>query len=141
MRKHRRKRLAAIIFVLIGISATTGLAIFALRENLNLFYEPARIVSGEAPLSRRIRGGGMVVDGSVIHDQEGLGVAFDLTDYRGSTFTVRYVGILPGLFREGQGILVTGQLGRDGVFVAEEVLAKPDEKYMPPELANMETSP
>ena len=83
----------------------------------------------------------MLVEAILIHDQEGLGVAFDLTDYRGSTFTVRYVGILPGLFREGQGILVTGQLGRDGVFTAEEVLAKHDENYMPPELANMETSP
>ena len=141
MREHRRKRLAAIIFILIGISATTGLSIYALRENLNLFYEPARIVSGEAPIARRIRGGGMVVEGSVVHDRQGLGVAFDLTDYQGSTFTVRHVGILPGLFREGQGILVTGHLDEVGIFRAEEVLAKHDENYMPPELADMGHTP
>ena len=79
----------------------------------------------------------MVADGSVAHDEEGLGVSFVLTDYKGSEFTVRYTGILPGLFREGQGILVLGRLDEAGVFQAEEVLAKHDENYMPPELSDM----
>ena len=137
MRASRKKRLAIVLFLFIGVSATTVAGMFAMSEYFNLFYEPAKIVNGEAPTGRRIRGGGMVADGSVAHDEEGLGVSFVLTDYKGSEFTVRYTGILPGLFREGQGILVLGRLDEAGVFQAEEVLAKHDENYMPPELSDM----
>ena len=134
MRSGRRQRLAAVLFVLGGAAATLGLVLLALEENINLFYEPAKVVGGEAPVDVDIRAGGMVVDGSVMHDDTGLGVRFALTDYRGHDFEVVYTGILPGLFREGQGTLVTGRLGADGVFRAKEVLAKHDENYMPPEL-------
>ena len=137
MRAVRKQRLAVALFVFIGASATVALVMLALQENINLFYEPAKVVSGEAPLDTPIRAGGMVVDGSVLHDDTGLGVRFTLTDYRGHDFDVVYHGILPSLFHEGQGILVAGQLAPDGVFRAREVLAKHDENYVPPELENI----
>ena len=134
MTPHRRQRLAAVVFVLCGSAATLALVLLALQENVNLFYEPVKVVGGEAPTGIDIRAGGMVAAGSVIHDDTGLGVRFVLTDYQGHDFEVAYTGILPGMFREGEGILVTGQLGEDGRFRAREVLAKHDENYMPPEL-------
>jgi cytochrome c-type biogenesis protein CcmE len=130
MNPKRKNRLLAVVFLLV-----------ALNENLNLFYPPDQIVSGEAPTGTRIRAGGMVLNGSVARDPNGLDVSFVLTDYEGSEFEVRYSGILPDLFREGQGILVQGELGDDGLFRAQEVLAKHDETYMPPELAGMKTAP
>lgn len=137
MRPRRRQRLAAVSFVLGGAAATLALVLFALDENANLFYEPAKVASGEAPSGVPIRAGGMVADGSVAHDDTGLGVRFVLTDYQGNDFQVAYRGILPGMFREGQGILVTGELDRNRVFQAQEVLAKHDENYLPPELHDM----
>ena len=137
MRPRRRQRLTAVSFVLGGAAATLALVLFALDENANLFYEPAKVVGGEAPSGVRIRAGGMVADGSVAHDDTGLGVRFVLTDHQGHDFPVAYTGILPGMFREGQGILVTGELDGDRVFQAEEVLAKHDENYLPPELHDM----
>ena len=137
MRAVRKQRLAVALFVFIGASATVALVMLALQENINLFYEPAKVVGGEAPLDTPIRAGGMVVDGSVLHDDTGLGVRFTLTDYRGHDFDVVYNGILPSLFHEGQGILVAGRLAPDGVFRAREVLAKHDENYVPPELENI----
>ena len=134
MKAVRKQRLAVVLFVLVGAGGTAGLVMSAMQENINLFYEPAKVVNGEAPTGTVIRAGGMVVDGSVVHDDTGLGVRFTLTDYAGHDFDVVYTGILPSLFREGQGILVTGQLGDDRVFAAAEVLAKHDENYMPPEL-------
>ena len=110
---------------------------FALQENVDLFYEPQKVVGGDAPIAKRIRAGGMVETGSLVYETEGLGVSFVLSDLRGSKFEVRYEGILPGLFREGQGVLVVGQLDAQRVFYAQEVLAKHDENYMPPELEGM----
>jgi cytochrome c-type biogenesis protein CcmE len=137
MNPKRRTRLVIVLFVLVGSAVTVGLILIALSGNLNLFYPPDQVVSGEAPVGVRIRAGGMVQDGSVARVGDGLEVRFVLTDHRGSDFTVRYSGILPDLFREGQGILVQGQLEEDGVFAAEQVLAKHDETYMPPELAGI----
>ena len=137
MNTRRRNRLVATVFLLGGTALTAGLVLTALDESVNLFYPPERVVNGEAPAGVSIRAGGMVVCGSVAHDASGLGVSFALTDHRGSDFIVRYVGILPDLFREGQGILVTGQLDAVRVFQASEVLAKHDENYMPPEMAGI----
>ena len=134
MNPARRQRLRIALFVLVGAAATLTFAMLALRENVNLFYEPAKVVGGAAPVGKRIRAGGMVRAGSVEHDNTGLGVRFMVTDHRGHDFEVRYTGILPGLFGEGQGVLATGHLGPDGVFRAEEIVAKHDETYMPPEL-------
>ncbi len=137
MNPKRRNRLFIVLFLVAGSGATLALVLLALNENLNLFYPPDQVAGGEAPVNTPIRAGGMVLDGSVQRAPDGLDVAFVLTDYKGAEFTVRYSGILPDLFREGQGILVQGQLGDDGVFRAREVLAKHDETYMPPELADM----
>ena len=134
MNPARRQRLAVVAFVLGGVAVTSALVLWALEENVNLFYEPAKVVGGAAPAGVTIRAGGMVAADSVVHDDTGLGVRFALTDYRGHEFTVSFVGILPGMFREGQGILVTGELDAAGIFHAEQVLAKHDENYMPPEL-------
>ena len=134
MNPVRKQRLTVVLFVLVGAGATAGLVMSAMQENINLFYEPAKVVNGEAPIETTIRAGGMVVDGSVVHDDSGLGVRFTLTDYAGHDFDVVYTGILPSLFREGQGILVNGRLDAERVFRADEVLAKHDENYMPPEL-------
>ena len=133
----RRQRLAVVLFVLFGSALTIGVVLFALQENIDLFYEPQKIVGGEAPIAKRIRAGGMVEKGSLVYEPEGLGVSFVLSDLRGSRFEVRYEGLLPGLFREGQGVLVVGQLDASRVFYAKEVLAKHDENYMPPELVDM----
>ncbi len=129
------------LFLLFGSAITIGVVLFALQENMDLFYEPQKIVGGEAPIAKRIRAGGMVEVGSLVHEPEGLEVSFVLSDLRGSRFEVRYQGILPGLFREGQGVLVVGQLDPNRVFYAKEVLAKHDENYMPPELLNMGKDP
>ena len=134
MHPVRRQRLAMLLFVLTGAAATLAFSMLALRENVNLFYEPEKVVGGVVPVDERIRAGGMVAAGSVIHDDTGLGVRFVVTDHRGHDFEVRYTGILPALFREGEGVLATGRLGSDGVFHAEEIVAKHDEDYMPPEL-------
>ena len=134
----RRQRLAVVLFLLFGSALTIGVGLFALQENIDLFYEPQKVVGGEAPIAKRIRAGGMVEKGSLDFESEGLGVSFVLSDLRGSRFEVRYKGLLPGLFREGQGVLVVGQLDASRVFYAKEVLAKHDENYMPPELVDME---
>jgi cytochrome c-type biogenesis protein CcmE len=107
--------------------------LYALNQNINLFFSPTQIAKGEAPVGQRIRAGGMVVDGSVERDQQTLKVNFGLTDHE-SSVTVEYTGILPDLFREGQGIVAQGAMNAAGVFVATEVLAKHDENYMPPEV-------
>ena len=133
----RRQRLAVGLFLLFGSALTIGVGLFALQENIDLFYEPQKVVGGEAPIAKRIRAGGMVEKGSLDYESQGLGVSFVLSDLRGSRFEVRYKGLLPGLFREGQGVLVVGQLDASRVFYAKEVLAKHDENYMPPELVDM----
>lgn len=133
MHPVRRTRLLLVLGALALVGLAVGLTGWALRENMNAFYSPADVVAGKAPVDRRIRVGGLVVTGSVKRGTDSLHVEFDLTDGKG-TFRVQYDGILPDLFREGQGILATGTLAEGGRFTAEEVLAKHDEKYMPPEV-------
>lgn len=137
MHPKRRTRLIVVLFVLAGVGVSVTLVLVALNENINMFYPPEAVVSGEAPVGAQIRAGGMVLDGSVLRDGETLDVSFVLTDYVGAEFKVIYSGILPDLFREGQGILVQGRIREDGHFEANQVLAKHDENYMPPELAGM----
>ncbi|WP_417582747.1 cytochrome c maturation protein CcmE [Nitrincola sp.] len=134
MTPKRKQRLIIVLFIVVGVSVAVGLTMFALSQNINLFYSPTQIAAGEAPQDTRIRAGGMVVDGSVQRDPNSLFVRFDITDYD-KTVTVEYTGILPDLFREGQGIVAQGSLNEKGVLNAVEVLAKHDENYMPPEVA------
>lgn len=136
MKPQRKQRLMLIGFLVVGAAAMVGFLLLALGENVNLFYPPDQVVSGAAPIDQRMRAGGMVKEGSVQRG-DALDVSFTLSDLAGSDFEVRYTGILPDLFREGQGIVATGKLTSDGVFIAEQVLAKHDENYMPPELADM----
>ena len=134
MNPVRRNRLLTVLFVFAGSAGAVTLMLLAANENLNLFHPPEQIVGGTAPVGVPIRAGGMVLAGSVVRAPDSLDVEFVLTDYRGSDFRVVYSGILPDLFREGQGTLVRGELDASGVFRAVEVLAKHDENYMPPEL-------
>lgn len=135
MNPVRKKRLIIVLAILAGMAATVGLAVFALSENINLFYTPSEIVEGKAPQDVRIRAGGLVRDGSVQRDEDALTVLFDVTDGE-ADITIEYKGILPDLFREGQGIVALGRLNEQGVLVADEVLAKHDENYMPPEVSS-----
>jgi cytochrome c-type biogenesis protein CcmE len=112
-----------------------GLTSYALRGNINLFYSPSEVAAGEAPTDRSIRVGGMVVEGSVTRARDKLETRFIVTDFA-SSVTVTYDGILPDLFAEGEGVVATGILGANGVVTASEVLAKHDENYMPPEVAD-----
>ena len=134
MNPKRKKRLMIVLFILGGAGTAIGLTLYALSQNINLFYSPTQIANGEAPLNTRIRAGGMVVDGSVIRDPNSLRVEFAVTDFENSVPIV-YSGILPYLFREGQGIVAQGEMDSDGKLQAVEVLAKHDENYMPPEVA------
>ncbi len=133
MHPLRKKRLQLVLIIVLATSTGIGLMAYALRNNINLFYEPARIANGEAPIGETIRVGGMVVKGSVERSTESLDVSFKLTDYVAEV-SVRYAGILPDLFAEEEGAVATGKLQTDGVFYADQVLAKHDEKYMPPEV-------
>ncbi|MEX2353860.1 MAG: cytochrome c maturation protein CcmE [Gammaproteobacteria bacterium] len=135
MNPKRRKLLFIVVFIVAGMGTATGLALKAFQENLLYFYSPTQVKNGEAPLARSFRVGGLVTDGSVVRDPDSLKVSFMLTDTL-STVTVKYDGILPDLFREGQGIVANGTIGDDGVFIAREVLAKHDENYMPTEVAD-----
>lgn len=137
MKPHRQRRLFLVLFIVAASSLSIGLALLALNENINLFFSPDQIVAGEAPVGKTIRAGGLVMANSVHRDPQTLKVGFDVTDLKGSVVRVEFMGILPDLFREGQGIIALGQLDSKGVFHADEVLAKHDENYMPPELDSM----
>jgi cytochrome c-type biogenesis protein CcmE len=130
----RRKRLYVVLGILAGVTASVALAVMASRENIMFYYDPTQIAAGKAPLEKRFRVGGMVVKGSVLRKPGDLTVRFVLTDFAHEV-PVQYTGVLPDLFREGQGIIAHGTMSADGAFVADEVLAKHDEKYMPPEVA------
>jgi len=130
----RRKRLLAVIAIVAGVGAATALAMLAFRDNLLYFYNPSQVLAGDAPPARTFRIGGMVTEGSVVRTPGSLEVRFVVTDFRHSV-PVRYEGLLPDLFREGQGVIAHGRLNAAGEFVADEVLAKHDENYMPPEVA------
>jgi len=128
----RRKRLFVVLGILGGVAASV--AVMASRENIMFYYDPSQVVAGKAPAAKRFRIGGMVVKGSVTRTPGDLQVRFVLTDFAHQV-PVEYTGVLPDLFREGQGIIAHGTLNANGAFVADEVLAKHDEKYMPPEVA------
>ena len=134
MNPKRKKRLLIVLFILSGAGVAVGLTLYALSQNINLFFSPTQIAQGEAPVGTRIRAGGMVVEGSVNRDNKSLRVEFEVTDFQNSVPIV-YSGILPDLFREGQGIVAQGELDASGKLQAVEVLAKHDENYMPPEVA------
>ncbi len=136
MTPARKKRLFLISLMVAGVAVGVGLALKSLDENIMFFFTPTEVRAGKAPGNKLFRMGGMVVNGSVSRPGDGLTVQFDLTDNERQV-TVKYAGILPDLFREGQGIIANGKLNGDGEFVAQEVLAKHDENYMPPELAGM----
>ena len=130
----RRKRMMIIGLLVAGMGLATALILNAFNQNLMYFYSPSDVSAGKAPAARDFRIGGLVVAGTVKRAEEKLDVEFTLTDMK-QQVVVRYDGILPDLFREGQGIVANGRLGPDGVFIAREVLAKHDENYMPPEVA------
>lgn len=134
MTPKRKQRLFLLLGLAILAAIAVGLTLYSLSSNINLFYSPAQIAAGEAPLNRQIRAGGMVKAGSVQRDEQSLDVVFTVTDYE-DDLDVRYSGILPDLFREGQGVVVVGELAKGGVLRADQVLAKHDENYMPPEVA------
>ena len=131
----RRKRLLAVIAIVAGVGSAVALAMFAFEDNLLYFYNPTQVMAGEAPAGRTFRIGGVVTRGSVQRADGSLKVRFVVTDYQKS-IPVSYEGLLPDLFREGQGVIAHGRLTESGEFVADEVLAKHDENYMPPEVAD-----
>jgi cytochrome c-type biogenesis protein CcmE len=130
----RRKRLLAVVAILGGVGAATALAMLAFQDNLLYFYNPSQVLAGDAPSGRTFRIGGMVTEGSLKRTEGTLQVRFVVSDYQHS-IPVSYEGLLPDLFREGQGVIAHGKLSDSGEFVADEVLAKHDENYMPPEVA------
>lgn len=134
MHPLRRQRLLIVLFIVLAAGIAVALLGYALRQNINLFYPPSAIAAGEAPVGLDIRAGGMVLEGSIERAPDSLLVSFIVTDYQANV-PVRYTGILPDLFSEGEGVVVAGQLDDEGVFQATEVLAKHDENYMPPEVS------
>lgn len=134
MHPKRKQRLLTVLFIVVASSAGVGLILFSLQENMNLFYPPSKIVSGEAPEGKTIRAGGCVVPGSVTRADTTLQVRFDVTD-GDVAFPVTHEGILPDLFAEGEATVLVGKL-LNGVFSADEVLAKHDETYMPREVSD-----
>jgi cytochrome c-type biogenesis protein CcmE len=135
MHPVRKQRLLIVLFVVVFSSAAIGLMVYALSGNINLFFPPAEVAAGNAPVGTPIRVGGMVKEGSVQRSNDSLEIRFEVTDFQ-ATVPVVYTGILPDLFDEGQGAVASGVLNEAGVLEASEVLAKHDENYMPPEVAD-----
>jgi cytochrome c-type biogenesis protein CcmE len=132
--KPRTRRALWIVSGLAALGVASALVLNAFQSNLVFFFTPSQVVSHEAPQGRAFRIGGLVEAGSVVRDKDALTVRFRVTD-TAKTIPVTYTGILPDLFREGKGVVAQGKLGPDGTFHANEVLAKHDENYMPPEAA------
>lgn len=136
MKPQRKKRLILISAILALFAAAIGLMLYAMQSDLNHYYSLDAVAAKTVPVEQRgIRVGGMVETGSVKREGESLDVSFRITDFKSPPLTLQYSGILPDLFREGQGVIARGTLGQDGIFRAEEILAKHDENYMPPEVA------
>jgi cytochrome c-type biogenesis protein CcmE len=131
----KRKRLWLLLGSMGALAVAVGLVLAALDDNLVFFYSPTQIAEKPPQPDKRLRIGGLVSPGSIVKGGDGLTTTFEVTDTK-HTLKVSYRGVLPDLFREGQGVVAEGTLGRDGVFAAREVLAKHDEKYMPPEVAD-----
>ncbi len=134
MKPVRRQRLILILLMVAGVGTAVTFALKSFNDNLMYFFSTSEVAEGKAPEQAKFRIGGMVVDGSISRPNADVLVQFVLTDYN-KQVTVQYTGILPDLFREGQGIVANGRMNKAGIFVAEEVLAKHDENYMPPEVA------
>ena len=132
--KARHKRLLALGCGLLALGAASALVLNAFQSNMVFFFSPTQVVAREAPQASSFRVGGLVQTGSVVRDAQGLGLRFVVTD-TAHTVAVQYTGLLPDLFSEGKGVVAQGRLRADGVFVADQVLAKHDENYMPPEAA------
>jgi cytochrome c-type biogenesis protein CcmE len=130
----RRRRMVLVGLIILGVGAAAAFALTAFQDNLLYYYPPSDVAAGKAPVGRVFRLGGMVEEGSVKREAGSMEVRFVVTDFQ-KDVTVSYSGVLPDLFRAGQGVIARGKLSPDGVFVAHEVLAKHDENYMPPEVA------
>ncbi|RLA51090.1 MAG: cytochrome c maturation protein CcmE [Gammaproteobacteria bacterium] len=135
MKPARRRRLQLVIFIVSVASIGVGLAVYALRENINLFYTPSQLMTSDVPLGTRIRVGGMVVADSLSRNQQSLDVTFEVTD-GAAQVPIHYSGILPDLFAENEAAVAIGHWTSDNIFMAEEVMAKHDEEYTPPEVAD-----
>jgi len=135
MTPTRKRRLIAVLLILIGVGAAGAITVYSLQQNLLYFQSPSEVAGIAMPSGRQFRLGGLVETGSTVRDEGGLSVSFMVTDGL-AKLPVNYVGILPDLFREGQGVIARGALDDQGVFQATEVLAKHDENYMPPEVAD-----
>lgn len=133
--KARQKRLVFVGLAILGIGAAAALALSALNSNLSYFFSPSQVLANEAPPDHVFRLGGLVTEGTLERQADGLTVRFDVTD-NAETVRVVYTGILPDLFSEGKGVVTKGKLGTDGIFYADEVLAKHDEEYIAPEVAS-----
>lgn len=132
--KSRHKKLILIAIVVLLLGAVAALVLNAFRSNLVFFFSPTQVLANEAPKNRSFRIGGLVEEGSIQRSAQGLTINFVVTDLA-KKVPVTYTGLLPDLFKEGKGVVAQGRLGPDGVFQAEQVLAKHDENYMPPEAA------
>lgn len=130
MNKIHKRRLYYILLFIFGLALATGLILYALKQNINVFLTPTEMSASTLPADYHIRLGGMVKKNSIVRDKEGLGIQFVVTDFKHDVL-VRYVGILPDLFREEKGVIVEGNLTSQRLFVASQVLAKHDENYMP----------
>ncbi len=132
--KTRHKRMGFVLIGIGGVVIAATLLLRAFNSNMVFFYSPSQVQAGEVATERVFRLGGLVSEGSIHREGDGVTVNFQVTD-NAQTVAVKYAGILPDLFREGQGVVTQGRLGADGIFMASEVLAKHDETYMPPEVA------
>lgn len=130
----RQRRITLVVGILAGVSLAGVLALNAFRDNVMFFFDPSQVAAGEAPIEKRFRLGGMVRPGTVDRRAGRLDMSFVVTDFKQDVKVV-YTGVVPDLFRENQGVVAHGRLGKDGIFVADEILAKHDENYMPPEVA------
>ena len=135
MHPKRKQKLILVGLMVASVAVAAGFILNAFNKNIQLFFSPSEVIAGEVPEGAEFKVGGLVAADSVKRIGDGLTVEFALTD-NGETIPVRYTGILPDLFREGQGTISVGKLDADGVFIAKKVLAKHDENYMPPEVAD-----
>ena len=135
MHPLRKQRLQLVILLVVAAALVVGLVVYMLRENGNYFYTPAQIISGEAPQNTFLRAGGMVVAGSILRSEDSLWVQFQVTDGI-ETLTIEHTGILPDLFAEGEAAIASGKVDENLVLQATQILAKHDEKYTPPEVAD-----
>lgn len=134
--KPRKQRMAIVAVILVGVAVAVGLTLQAFEEGVSFFYSPSELLAGDAPQGRKVRMGGLVLEGSVVREPGSMEVIFDVTDME-NTVQVSYTGVLPDLFRDGQGVVAHGVMQPDGQFLAEKILAKHDENYMSPEVADM----